>query len=1023
MNNNLLQDLSELQKDILQTIPDSKKEVLKLCDVFIIKGLSLDIDENNIRNYLEENCGPVSSVNLCKNEEGLSQGIAQVSFQTGEGSSKVIKLNNSEFMGKQLSVEKINPQAQTITPLVNDQVCKTSFDDKVPLNNDRFINEVIVKGLSFFADEKYIFNYFNKNCGPVSRVNLIKNDIGTSKGIAFISFKTEEGCRRAVELNNSQLMDKYLTIKQIYPKAERFSPLLIDEDSKIIFVGNLSYQTEEVTIRNFFELCGNIVDVRFAKYNGKSKGFCHVEFEDRSGVENALKKQGEFIDGRPIKINVAQKRSKREDFNSDFESNDSEYIWIKKTDLINERIVEEDSKIIFVDNLSIDTDEETLYNFFMQCGNIVDIFIAKCDGKSQGFCRIQFQDGSGVEKALNKQGENIDGRPININIPAKRNTNEEFNHNLCIAKNEQNNIGFSNIELEDKLGESNHSESTCIQPMIEQININTARIVDEESKIIFVGNLSYNTDEETIWSFFMSCGDIVDIRISKYNGKSKGFCHVEFKDRSGVENALKRQGEQIDGRSIHINVAAKRSNWKDFNTDLEQYDSQQMYIQPMNEKLNLNTVRTGDEDFKIIFVGNLSFRTDEETIWNFFMSCGDIVDVRISRYNGKSKGFCHVEFKDRSGVENALKRQGQQIDGRFININIAAKRSNWKDFNTDLESNNSEQMCIQPMNEKLNLNTVRIGDEDSKIIFVGNLSFKTDEEAIQNFFTQCGDIVDVRISRYNGKSKGFCHVEFRDRSGVENALKKQGEQIDEMPIRIDVAAKRIYREDFNRGFESNNSEFMQKQQIIEEFNHSNQNLFDEVSKTILVGNLFIGTDEEIIEQHFMQCGKIVEVCLAKYEGKSKGFCYIEFEDRFGVENALKKQGEYIDGRPIKIEVVSSKWKCQDFNTNFEQIKHEFMGIKPMIENINLNPESNVDEDSKIIFFSNLSLETDEEILQNFFKCCGNITDVQINKCEEKSQGFGHIKFEDKSGAKNALLKSGEYIDGRPITVTVTKSII
>lgn len=47
----------------------------------------------------------------------------------------------------------------------------------------------------------------------------------------------------------------------------------------------------------------------------QSRGFGHVEFENKSGVENALKKAGEHFEGRPIKVDVSASRGKREGFN------------------------------------------------------------------------------------------------------------------------------------------------------------------------------------------------------------------------------------------------------------------------------------------------------------------------------------------------------------------------------------------------------------------------------------------------------------------------------------------------------------------------------------------------------------------------------------------------------------------------------------------------------------------------------------------------------------------------------------
>lgn len=63
-------------------------------------------------------------------------------------------------------------------------------------------------------------------------------------------------------------------------------------------------------MKNFFSSCGVVVDARIAQQDGRSRGFGHVEFADKNGVEKALKKAGEEIDGRPIKVDVAATRGK-----------------------------------------------------------------------------------------------------------------------------------------------------------------------------------------------------------------------------------------------------------------------------------------------------------------------------------------------------------------------------------------------------------------------------------------------------------------------------------------------------------------------------------------------------------------------------------------------------------------------------------------------------------------------------------------------------------------------------------------
>lgn len=77
---------------------------------------------------------------------------------------------------------------------------------------------------------------------------------------------------------------------------------------------------------------------------------------------------------------------------------------------------------------------------------------------------------------------------------------------------------------------------------------------------------------------------------------------------------------------------------------------------------------------------------------------------------------------------------------------------------------------------------------DSLTIFVGNLSFLVNEHSLKQLFRDCGQIQEVRIAKNpEGKSRGFGYVEFGDQQSVSKALQKNGEHLDERPIRVDVA--------------------------------------------------------------------------------------------------------------------------------------------------------------------------------------------------------------------------------------------
>ncbi|MCP3679076.1 MAG: RNA-binding protein [Gammaproteobacteria bacterium] len=64
-------------------------------------------------------------------------------------------------------------------------------------------------------------------------------------------------------------------------------------------------------LRDFFSDCGEIVEVKLItdRHTGKSKGFGFITFTVQEAVEKAVdEKNGVELDGRILKVNVAQER-------------------------------------------------------------------------------------------------------------------------------------------------------------------------------------------------------------------------------------------------------------------------------------------------------------------------------------------------------------------------------------------------------------------------------------------------------------------------------------------------------------------------------------------------------------------------------------------------------------------------------------------------------------------------------------------------------------------------------------------
>jgi RNA recognition motif-containing protein len=78
---------------------------------------------------------------------------------------------------------------------------------------------------------------------------------------------------------------------------------------------------------------------------------------------------------------------------------------------------------------------------------------------------------------------------------------------------------------------------------------------------LYVGNLSYNTTEESLRAAFAKAGTVVSVDIIKDrdSGRMKGFAFVTMNSDEDAQNAIKILNEKmLDDRAIKVNVARPR---------------------------------------------------------------------------------------------------------------------------------------------------------------------------------------------------------------------------------------------------------------------------------------------------------------------------------------------------------------------------------------------------------------------------------------------------------------------------------
>lgn len=146
-----------------------------------------------------------------------------------------------------------------------------------------------------------------------------KTNVKKIKGFAYIDFKTEQQKATAIAVSENALNGRNLLIKDANnyegrPEVSKSEEIEQGTPSRILFVGNLSFETLEEDLEKQFRHCGEIYRIRMATFedSGKCKGFAFIDFNEVESVTRALRdKLCKKLMGRTLKLQYGEDRSKR----------------------------------------------------------------------------------------------------------------------------------------------------------------------------------------------------------------------------------------------------------------------------------------------------------------------------------------------------------------------------------------------------------------------------------------------------------------------------------------------------------------------------------------------------------------------------------------------------------------------------------------------------------------------------------------------------------------------------------------
>ncbi|NXP44175.1 RBM34 protein, partial [Heliornis fulica] len=115
---------------------------------------------------------------------------------------------------------------------------------------------------------------------------------------AYVVFKEECGAIKALNKNGTEIANGFHIRVDIASKASSH------DNKRSVFLGNLSYDISDDTVREHFSVCGGVVAVRIVRdrQTGLGKGFGYVLFQNTDAVYLALKLNNSTLMGRKIRV-------------------------------------------------------------------------------------------------------------------------------------------------------------------------------------------------------------------------------------------------------------------------------------------------------------------------------------------------------------------------------------------------------------------------------------------------------------------------------------------------------------------------------------------------------------------------------------------------------------------------------------------------------------------------------------------------------------------------------------------------
>lgn len=162
----------------------------------------------------------------------------------------------------------------------------------------------------------------------------------------------------------------------------------------------------------------------------------------------------------------------------------------------------------------------------------------------------------------------------------------------------------------------------------------------DDDRKLFVGGLSWDTQEKELKEYFTTYGAIesINVKTDPTTGRSRGFAFIVFDSAETIDKITEVKEHTINGKKVDPKKAKARHGK--------------------------------------IFVGGLKPELSDDDIKNFFSAYGKIIEVQMpfDKQKNQRKAFCFITFEQEAVVAELLKTPKLPINGHQVDLKKATPK-------------------------------------------------------------------------------------------------------------------------------------------------------------------------------------------------------------------------------------------------------------------------------------------------------------------------------------------------------------